>query len=234
MISAVYACMDREANLIQSIKSWIDVPEITEFIVVDWSSSKPLISNPTILEWTQSRNLKIYRVNDQKYFSLPKAYNLAVSKTTNKIILKLDSDYKNLNSSWMKYLLITDKQELQNFYIIGEWLFGRSLSGFLLVNKKDFVMYNENFKGWGFDDYDIYTRIAKTHKFLTGIIFFNIMDYIYHIPHSDFERTMNYEIKNQEYSNQTNSELSKIATTFEPTQYQIISEKHNYTELFAI
>lgn len=231
MISVIVACMNREHNLIQALDSWFNVPEITEFIVVDWSSASPLISNPRLYDWTQRFNLKLLRVNNQKYFSLPKAYNLAASRASNKILMKLDSDYKNINSNWMTHLVFTKDQELNNFFIVGDWLFAGSLNGFILVNKKDFVGYNENFRGWGYDDSDLYNRIRKNNPHLTKILFFNIQEYIYHIPHSEEERTSNYEIKEKLISFKSNIHMSNLI--FQPTEYDIIKEEYNYTELIA-
>lgn len=232
MISVVYSCMNREQNLIESIESWISVPNITEFIVVDWSSSSPLIHNNQIKQLSQNINLKILRVNKEKFFSLPRSYNLGISYVSNNIILKLDSDYKNINHSWMNHLVITDTNELKNFFIVGDWLFAKSLNGFMLVNKKDFKMYNENLSGWGYDDNDLYNRIVASNKYLRKVIFFDITKYIYHIPHSEDDRTSNYEIKDKLVSLKNNHNIAN--NKFEIAKYETIYEEYNYVELERI
>lgn len=233
MISLVYACMNRENNLIESISSWIEEPYISEFIIVDWSSTIPLIENNYIKNLVYEKKIKLIRVDGEKVFSLSKAYNLAFSIASHKIILKCDTDYKNINSSWMKHLVF-DNNQLNNYFITGDYLFSKSLTGFLLINKSDFVGYNENFEGWGYDDIDLYNRIQKNNIKLKQIIFFNIKDYIHHIPHSEQSRTENYAIKNKLESlgnnkNKSNSHfcLSKYRTILSINYYQILERIKN-------
>lgn len=232
MISAIYSCMDREDNLIESLSSWIDIPYITEFIVVDWSSKIPLKNNSKIEFWLDKNRIKLYRVNDEHFFSLSKSYNLGFTKTNNNIVLKLDSDYKNINNNWFNYLVFDEKTQLKNYFIVGDWLFSQGLTGFLLVNKTDFMFYNENFTGWGYDDTDLYNRIQEHHKDLKKVIFFDIQNYITHMPHTDFDRTMNYMIKDKMKSEQDNKNL--INTKFNISKYNITYQTTNYAELTRI
>lgn len=233
MISAVFSCMDRESNLIESIDSWMNIPSITEIIVVDWSSKKPLRDNNHIQQWLDKNTIKLYRVNKEKVFSLSKSYNLAFSKVTQNIVLKLDCDYKNINSSWINLLSIDSKtNELKNYFLVGNYLFSKGLTGFLLVNKKDFQFYNENFTGWGYDDLDLYDRIHKSNKHLQSIIFFDILNYVYHLSHTNEERVMNYEHKNMQQSHENNYNIRNLPFTV--SKYFTTYESCNYSELERI
>lgn len=225
MISAVYCCMDRTDNLLKSLQSWSCIDRIHEIIIVDWSCQKPLVEYKKI---TEINKIKIIRVNDQKFFSMTKGYNLAFSYTNNNIVMKLDCDYVNINSSWIKYLAINNN-ELNNFFITGDIRFAKSLTGFVLINKKHFVHYNENMKGWGYDDEDLYRRTKLKYPELNHIRFFCINDYIYHIPHDDNERTCRFEIIDKQLGYKNNIKLSH--NTFSLSSYDVIKQQDKYVEL---
>lgn len=228
--------MNREKNLISSLESWIGVHKyITEIIVVDWSSNIPLIENREISNLVSNNKIKILRVDNEQYFSLPMSYNLAYDYTfeSNKIILKLDSDYKLINNKWLDYLVLSEKNnnELDNYFIVGNYKFSKSLTGFLLVNKKDFIYYNENFEGWGYDDQDLYLKIQENHLSLDKVIFFDIKNYIQHLDHTELDRIQNYIIKNKDASRIRNKELANLTNPRKFTTYQIIEQEDNYIKL---
>ena len=213
MMSCIIAVMDREQALEQMLPSWTKVEKIKDFVIVDWNSPKPIIENSTIQkQMKEYGNIKIIRVEDQKYFYRCLAWNLAFQNTNpeNKILLKLDADYLNINHSWMDSLKLYKNEYLKNYFITGHWEFDPQLYGFLLVNKVNFNNgYNENMEAvWGFEDNDLYARIKKENihynqifeKYLgwdglNHIIFFNTKDYILHIPHSKISRYENLKYK---------------------------------------
>tara|TARA_B100000287_G_C20554032_1_gene749673 strand:+ start:245 stop:967 length:723 start_codon:yes stop_codon:yes gene_type:complete len=189
--------MNREKNLEKALPSWTDYDEINEIIIVDWSSKKPLKDNSIIQELANnSPKIKIARVNNEPYFSLPKSYNLAASliSPANKIFLKLDCDFQSISNEWIKQL------KFKNGELDGYCLRGHeghegvepALSGILLINKKDFPKYNENLIGWGHDDFNLYARITTNRK-----PFPNIEKYVHHLPHTNEERTENYPIEDK-------------------------------------
>ena len=149
-ISAIIACMNREDNLILCVKECLEIDDITEIIVIDYGSSTPIRNLPP------SNRIKLYRV-ESPYWHLSKAYNMAAQLVSNNILIKLDSDYL-LDKNFIKYNHIEP-----NEYISG---IDRtdSLSGFLMIYKKDFLYiggYNENIINYGYDDDDINKRLAK-------------------------------------------------------------------------
>lgn len=214
-MSCIIAVMNREQALEQMLPSWTKVEKIKDFVIVDWSSTKPIIENSTIQkQMKEYGNIKIIRVEDQKYFYRCLAWNLAFQNTNpeNKILLKLDADYLNINHSWIDSLLLDKNQSLKNYFITGSQKFHPKLYGFLLVNKINFNNgYNENMEAvWGFEDKDFYSRIKKENKHcnepvekylgrdrLNHIIFFNTKDYILHIPHNKTSRYENLKYKDK-------------------------------------
>lgn len=204
-ISLVVACMDRLDNLLISLESWLEVGDITEYIVVDYSSKIPLIRNPVIKTWAKEKKITLIRVEGEKYFNLSKAYNLALDFTTNNNIIKIDADYKNINSSWIKHALISQETPT-NTFIHGHWDYSKNLCGFFFVNKFYLKYYNENLEGWGFEDTDLYNRIRRNVN-VNEIIWFNINDYIQHLDHPESARTKNYKTKSKNISYERNKSL---------------------------
>lgn len=207
--------MNRTKQLEKTLPTWTNISEIKDFVIVDWSSNEPVIDSSIIKsEMNKNKNIKIIRVEDEKFFYRCLAWNLASKYINNEIILKLDADSSNLDSSWISYLNLIKLNESKNspyilnkYFLSGSNLFCKDSSGFLLVNKKDFENvkgYNENFEAvWGYDDIDLNLRLDNylVSKFKRPqisewtnsrkIVFFNIEKYISNINTSDEERIEN-------------------------------------------
>jgi predicted glycosyltransferase involved in capsule biosynthesis len=228
--------MDRTNRLEKMLPTWAKIENIKDIVIVDWSSKIPIIESENIQKILKEFNkIKIVRVENEKFFHICKSNNIGFKFTNkeNKILLKLDVDYLNIDSSWMDYLTFRDETplRLKSYFIVGSHVFYKSSSGFLLVNKKDFKNvegYNENFtSGWGWDDYDLYERIYKYKKELDPpfekIIFFDIKKYVYHIPHGDELRYCNYPIEQKE--------SKKNDGEWKFQKYKILSETKNYIKI---
>jgi hypothetical protein len=197
MFSAIFASMNREKALEESLPSWTKINKIKDFVIVDWSSSEPLIENRIIKEQINKYgNIKIIRVENQKYFYRCLAWNLAFQNTDpeNKILIKLDAEHYNRRTSQfcgrgsgccLDNLSLTEDKTLKNCFYVGNIDLDYKLYGFLIVNKQHFNEgYNENIDAiWGFEDADLYDRIQK--KYNIKIKKSIGSDYIFHIPHSE-------------------------------------------------
>jgi len=195
--------MNREKALEATLSSWAKINKIKDLVIVDWSSSEPLIENQIIKEQiNEYGNIKIIRVENQKYFYRCLAWNLAFQNTDpeNKILIKLDADHYNTStsqlhgrdhSSWLDNLSLTADKELKNCFYAGNLDLDYKLYGFLIVNKKHFKEgYNENIDAiWGFEDSDLYHRIQK--KYNININKSIGSNSIFHIPHSEEMRIKN-------------------------------------------
>lgn len=242
MISAIFSCMNRTENLSTALDSWVNSHHsINDIVVVDWSSKKPIYENSLIRRLVDERKVKVIRVEKEKYFSLPKSYNLAFRYTSkvNKILLKLDADYVLKDSRWLDHICsqingdegISNNGKLSDYFIVGSHMFSKSYTGFILLNKENFVQYNENMQGYGYDDLEMYIRMKSAYSNLAEIVFFNIKDYIYHIPHSDEERVANYENKNLK---ETNLQNMKISASWHSARYRELSCQGNLITLERI
>jgi|GEM_PF-1580634 hypothetical protein len=191
-VSVVCACMNRSAILRINLMSWLNFPQIGEIVIVDWSSNEPLDYLTSL-----DPRIKIVRVDNQKYFNISQALNLAIECASLDYILKLDVDYF-MNPYYNFFNLHPINADV--FYS-GYWKNMSTdlpkpiflhLSGLCYV-KKDIMMavngYNEHFSGYGGDDCDLYRRIKKLNKKQLYIRY----DYsIIHVPHGPGPRIANY------------------------------------------
>jgi predicted glycosyltransferase involved in capsule biosynthesis len=246
--------MNRTDRLEKMLPSWTKINKIKDFVIVDWSSEEPVINNKILnQEISKNHNIKVVRVENQKYFYRCLAWNLANRYTNpqNKILLKLDVDYVNIDESWMNYLKIHNS-ELFDYFITGSYEFLDHSLGFLLVNKKNFGKgYNENaLPVWGFEDIELVRRIEQDTNVsnlkgyrewnnLQKIIFFNIGQYIYHIPHSDKERLQNlmcFDLIQNEQLNKwemamAHQKFLNNKNNWVPKEYEILEDSKHYTRL---
>lgn len=231
--------MGRVENLVEVLPSWLDYGEINDIVVVDWSSPTPIRDNSGLRRLMEDNPyLKVVRVRGEKTFSLAKSYNLAVKFTDpgNKMFLKLDSDHQSIDRGWLDRLDIR-KGALKNFFVTGvETRAVKCLCGVMLINKKDFLGYNENFSGWGYDDIDLYRRVAEnidqktfggTPKHVAPLL--KVKHYIYHMPHKDSSRVENYDIKDREKSQAYNE--GQAGSYWPPQVFRIIERESQYVGL---
>jgi hypothetical protein len=223
MISAIFSCMNRRENLESSLLSWVGRhPLVDDIVVVDWSSSPPLTEHPCFIRLSEKGLIKIVRVEGEKYYSVARSCNLAFRHTNpkNKILLKLDCDLVLKNESWLDRVVIGEDGSLERYCITGHHFFSKSLTGLALFNKEHFVWYNENIEDYGYEDMDMYRRMVSRNG-IVEIIFFNVQDYIHHIPHSDEKRSIHYKNKDIYATNLRNM---RAPPDFKVSEYETLSE----------
>ncbi len=186
-VSVIIAVKNRTENLFKILNSWHDVDLIDEIIVVDYSSDEPVII-------TDYNKVKVIRVENEKYFNLGKAYNLAFDFSKSDIVIKVDADYQLLDSNWLELYLRNGL--CHKYFIRSDYTFSRYTSGFFVVHKEDYKYFREDLNGYGYDEIDLYTRIKKSNPDITEVIWFDIDNSIYHIPHTHESRTTNYITQN--------------------------------------
>jgi len=218
-IALIMVSQDRHDNLLESLNSWIDSKLIGEFIIVDYASIKPLANNIDIKNLIKNyNNIKIIRVNNKKYFNQGQAYNLAFDFISKKLVIKADADHKLVNDSWIEFLY---RPAFNNSYLICDYKYclDHGLSGFWAMPKNNFLFYREDFNSYGYDDIDLYNRLSASA--LDKIIFFDIEQYLQHIPHDKISKIQNYLEKETIISEEKNMTLGKITNTSIPRQKYI-------------
>lgn len=212
MISIVTSCMNRNDILDITIESWLEFSLVSEIIIVDWSSNIPVYD--TISRYYDNPKLKVLRIEDQQEFNLSKSLNVGFDFTNknNKLLCKIDVDYLLVNNNIFYDLLNANTWNgsclTKNIFFTGHWMFDISLSGFLLMNKDQFLYYNENMSGWGYEDSDLYMRLQN--RGLDRIVIPGLKKYVAHLPHNDKLRTENYSIKDKTISAEQNRSKQDI------------------------
>jgi predicted glycosyltransferase involved in capsule biosynthesis len=194
-ISLVFPVMNRTNILVQSVPTWLESDAFNELIIVDWSSSEPIFTDPSTQDIINDPRVKVIRVENEPFFLSPShSINLGVSRASNNIILKLDIDYKLINFDLFKFIKNISPILKRSFFVtdFGFCKVTISMMGFVLFNKDHFLAvngYNENLRGWGYEDIDFYNRLSEiTQKNIIS----DLESYVFHIPHDDSLRIANH------------------------------------------
>ena len=214
-LSLVVALKNRFKMLKISVQSWIQQPEIKEIVIVNWSSDD--FDHQYLVNLDP--RIRIVDVLNQKYYHVSKAINTAMKSASCDHILKVDVDhifnpFHNL-SEWLNL-------NWDNEFLTGYWRqnvldnhigFIENLHGLIAISKENYFKsggYNEKMTGWGWEDCDIYNRLMSELKLKRRYIYLNSKNVpVYHNPHSDTIRVMNYEIKDKIESCKNNKNKSQ-------------------------
>ena len=212
-VSLICSCKNRIDALRVSLNSWVAHKEITEIIIVDWSSDEPI---DFLLNYDD--RIKIIRVPDQTYFNQPQPLNLALSMASGDKILKVDCDYiiNPYYNFFEKYLIDENSFVCGNFaksvsedkfkhernimpdeelidYVNSYSPLYKYLIGLLYITKDNLLKiggYNEKLgQYYAYEDDEIFKRLN-----LFGLTEVRI-DYdntLIHIAHPDKKRTENF------------------------------------------
>jgi hypothetical protein len=207
-VSIVAACKDRPDTLPEAAESWVRVRGVSEIVLVDWSSERPLRS---VLSQNvvKDRRLFIATAPMQSSWVLTRAYNIALRLSRSDAVLKVDCD-----TVLEPEFLEAHPLESGSFYS-GDWRVlmqsvaymndgspegGYSekrashvadnqvhVNGILYAARNDLLLvggYDERVVTYGWDDSDISSRLARTAENLR----FNY-SLARHVPHDDKLRT---------------------------------------------
>lgn len=184
-VAIVAACMNRQEALKRVLPTWLSVSGVKEIVVVDWNSSPPLKS---LVHPEKDSRLKLYRVNKENSWVLSRAYNLAMNMTRQKYVIRTDCDYA-LDAD---ILSVHDLNETETGFYSGNWKMARNeneihLNGAMILKRKvfwDVGGYDERIQTYGWDDEDLYTRLAAHNIQKLNVSY----DHVNHISHGDGKR----------------------------------------------
>lgn len=194
-VSLVFPVMNRTHILIQTVPSWLLSELVSEVVIVDWSSKIPIYDDPLTQSIVADPRVRIIRVDNEEFFLNPAfSINIGVVKATYPNILKLDIDYKLIDTKFMS-LINNILPKLDDGFFVTDFAFVKDLIcmlGFVLFNRKHFDMvggYNEVFRGWGYEDLHMYDKLSQVcQKYVIS----NLTKFVYHIPHDDTLRNENH------------------------------------------
>jgi glycosyltransferase involved in cell wall biosynthesis len=166
MYSIVTANRNRLESLIQVLPSWQAASLVSEIVVVDHGSERPI----ALTDFADRAKVKIVRVTNPEDWRLGLAANLGVDQTTNDLICKLDSDIELKRAAWLGEI-----DPATGFYR-GNFRAGIP-NGEVIFAKRHWAAvggHNEWLPGYGFDDTDFYIRLRNsgvTQRFIEpGVI----------------------------------------------------------------
>lgn len=156
-ISLVTCCMNRNDNLIYSLKTWLKAPQINEIVIVDWNSK---LSVQVSLREASIRDERIVlaRVINQPKWILTLAYNVGFQLASYDKILKIDVDNQISADFFEKHTLVD-----QNVFFAGDWQQHKNpyYNGTFYAWKRQLSQvgyFNEYIQSYGWDDTDLYQR----------------------------------------------------------------------------
>jgi predicted glycosyltransferase involved in capsule biosynthesis len=213
-ISIVCAVMDRAPMLSLSLVSWLRCKEVERFIIVDWSS-RDLSDDLVAYLCSLDGRVSFVRVAGKELFHMSGAFNFGVAHVRSEFVLKLDVDHV-----FNPYYNFFDVHKLgAGEFITGDWQcftldndfgFLKCLNGLLFAKVSDFRAvggYNVELVGYGYEDHDLYHRLKAsglTHRFLDVRKFT-----VYHNPHGNEERVVNFVEKDISRSILSNVKVAK-------------------------
>lgn len=185
-VSLVTCAMNRTDNLLKALGSWLAHAQISEVIIVDWSSRVP-VSQSLKDAGVDDPRIRVIRVDDEPRWILSYAFNVGFRMARCERILKADADIVVSDGFF-------DSNQLPNLdtFIAGNWRTAAAdqvhVNGFFYTSRSALAAvggFNEFITTYGWDDDDLYTRLESA-----GFIRRDVApDTIHHLDHSDEERT---------------------------------------------
>lgn len=227
--SLIVSCMDRQDNLLITLKSWLNAPYIGQIVIIDYSSAIPLSTNTEIKHMLHSdHRIRLVRVEGETKYNLGKSYNLAADFTDQDIIIKIDSDYECVEYAWLDSIL--KSADINTLFVHADYKFTMELSGFFIISKSHFLYFREDLNGYGYDELDLYERTIRRYPHLKETIWYDIHQSVRHIPHDDKDRTINYKSDNHLVMEKANRELCQTYSPVNPDRniYNITDQQVTY------
>jgi len=202
-ISFIIPVMGRLHHVKQALESVLKQPE-SEVVLVDYSCPDHTADWAEKTFQEKYPNLHTIRHTNQEYFNLSKARNIGGFKARGEYLCFLDCDMilKEKFAEECFKLLDPDAEVFCAFQNEGN----HGYAGMIIVpteNFKELGGYNENLKGWGYEDDDFSFRVAK-NLLKTRIP----NELASHIEHGDEDRSRCYEEKDIHKSWEQNKQLS--------------------------
>jgi hypothetical protein len=183
-ISVVTCSMNRNENLIKALPSWLANPEVSEVVIVDWSSKVPVETDLRQVGISDPR-IRILRVESEPRWVLSYAFNAGFRAAACDTILKVDADIV-LSPDFFQRNHVIDGS-----FIAGNWRSAGDdqshVNGFFFISRQMLHRvggFNEYITTYGWDDDDIYDRLTLLGQRRRDVANGTIL----HLPHDDEDR----------------------------------------------
>lgn len=183
-ISVVSCCKNRNDNLVQALPSWLARYEVSEIVVVDWSSDRPVAASLAEAGLADPR-IRIVRVEDEPRWILSYAFNAGFRAARFAKVLKADADIV-LDPGFF-----AANRLQRGRFVAGNWRTATTgqeyVNGFFFVHHADLMAvggFNEHITTYGWDDDDLYERMVAA-----GIERIDVAaGTVHHLAHEDDAR----------------------------------------------
>ena len=159
-ISLVTCAMNRSQNLLRALPTWLANPEISEVVIVDWSSATPVDADLREAGIADPR-IRILRIEGEGRWVLSYAFNAGFRAAACAQILKADADIL-LSADFFRRNPL-----LPGAFIAGNWRAVQAdqahVNGFFFISRQALQGvggFNEHITSYGWDDDDIYDRLT--------------------------------------------------------------------------
>lgn len=180
-VSIVTCAMNRTENLLKALPTWLACSEVTEVVLVDWSSKEPVAIALTAAG-IADRRIRIVRVDGEPRWILSYAFNIGFRFAHGASIVKTDADIQ-LKPDFFNRNPLQPGQ-----FIAGDWRRAAKgqehINGFFYLARDDLRKikgFNEYIITYGWDDDDIYERMVESGLERQCVD----VESLWHIPHDD-------------------------------------------------
>lgn len=229
-ISIVSCCMNRNENLLKAIKTWIKLP-VDEIIIVDWSSNEPVSESIKDIE---DKRIKILRVEGEPKWVLTYGFNVGLRFASYSRIYKFDADIE-VSDNFIELNGFNAQQFVRGYWKsaldegLDSQVYVNGSFGAYKAHLESIGYYNELIRTYGWDDSDLYERLASQCGL--GTTYLNFRS-VLHMEQEEQERTSNQDVINSdflgsikptEFNNQRNKFIGRT------TDYWSVERLQNYS-----
>ncbi|HZP19814.1 MAG TPA: glycosyltransferase family 2 protein, partial [Bauldia sp.] len=194
-VSLITAIKDRSESLERAFATWVRLRDISEIVIVDWSSAD---SSTIERVARRDRRVRVARVEGEKYFNHTRTKNLGVHLSSGRLVMVTDADI--MMHRRMRHLFAAVRSGGNRFF--RGWIPGGY--GTVIVRREMFDAvggYDERMEGWGGSDDDLYHRLT-----LHGLQSVNIPEgLLAHIDHPEEARHVNMLVPGRKESQSRNA-----------------------------
>jgi hypothetical protein len=181
-ISAVTACMNRNAHILETLPTWLASKRFEEIIIVDYGSLEPLDQALASAGFLDHPSIRLIRVEAENW-CLAEAFNTGLFQAQAPFTMKLDADTLMRGMADMSLRLSAQQ------FRTGNWrTFENNVLNGVVLAPTDAIKktggYNEQIRRYGWDDCDFYERLSELALIKTDLV---ERDF-YSLDHSDDER----------------------------------------------
>lgn len=166
--AVVAVCRNRRDHLVWFLRSWHEVEQVQDILIVDWGSDAPLDTDPLILELMGSlTKVRIVRVDEER-LNIGVAKNLGMSLARGEVLVMADVDVMCVSPQLIGSWIDAAAESPYHAYYRGRDFVSKRpcdhVQGTFVCHRKpleEIGGYREDFNGYGVEDDAIYNSLRQ-------------------------------------------------------------------------